>query len=632
MFLALRMGVLAETTQMATQPRSPSRALRAGRRALEGQRGIELLHDWQWEPDENRWFLTVRLTLENPLGHALPHLPAQTNWCVVVSDYPQRAPEFLPAKDGGITATFPHQTYNGEGRADVPWRKGNLCLDRPLRALGRSIGDDEPLDENSRLLWRSQRALAWLNAADRGELVLPGEPWELPDIRLLLAQECSFAFAENDASLALWQDAPRSGKVEIGLWNVRPNRFFVHTFLSALGEEVYKPRWGTQFRQLVEANGALPGVWLRLDRAPIVAPYAAPLNWSELREAATAQNLDLKELLYTGYPELRNGQRHLALIGFPIPRVIGGPMCQMHWQALQLPPLSRATKGFRPEKGATLYDRAHALRNEVKLDWIESANWDIEQLASRGRLGRPLTDHKVLLIGAGALGSAVAEMLVRAGVHGLTIADGDIFRAGNLVRHTLTLQNIDESKAVALAARLNQTSPQAEVRAVYGHIPRLSEPNIRYLQEATLVVDCTGDDALPEAMEAFDWKSPKQFVSCSLGWGGQRMWFFSSQGNSFDAISFSQLLTPWLLSERQQHAEEMAPEMVPREGIGCWHPVFPARIDDVWLLAAIAVKQLDKLALDPPLTSQLTVWEQTETGVCRVDTPPVQRSSVSTGL
>ncbi len=29
------------------------------------------------------------------------------------------------------------------------------------------------------------------------------------------------------------------------------------------------------------------------------------------------------------------------------------------------------------------------------------------------------------------------------------------------------------------------------------------------------------------------------------------------------------------------------------EGIGCWHPVFPARADEVWLMASAAVGLLN---------------------------------------
>ena len=607
---------------MANQTRSPGRELRAGRRDLEELDGVELLRDWEWSPAAERWFLTLRLTIQNPQGRASLYLPAQTNWCVVAKDYPRRAPEFYPAKEGGITATFPHQSYNGEGHTDVPWRSGNLCLHRPLSVLGRVVGDDEPYSADERLLWRCQRALAWLSAADRDELVLNGEPWELPDVRGLEAGGCSFAFAENQGSYALWQNAPWSGRVDLGLWKTRPDRFFAYSFQSALGEEIYKPNWGAQFRSIVEKVGIAHGVWFRLKSVPLVKPYGAPLNWRELEECVAAQELDLDELLFTGYPELRDGRKHLALIGYPIPRKVGEVPSRMHWQAVQLPVLTRKTKGFRPiPKSASLYDRAHTLRGKQSMDWVESANWDCEQLAGRGRLGAALSEHDVLLVGAGALGSAMAELLVRAGVQRLTIVDGDIFQVGNLVRHTLILDDLDIYKAPALAARLNGCSPQADVRWITGQIPDVSEQGLDLMREATLILDCTGDDELLKVMGEFSWQSEKLFVSCSLGWRGQRLWVFSSFGESFDSLKYFQELALWLQLEREEYGAEMAPETAPREGIGCWSPVFPARLDDIWIMAALAVKHLDDLALTPSLMPQLAVWEQSTAGVCRVELP-----------
>lgn len=31
----------------------------------------------------------------------------------------------------------------------------------------------------------------------------------------------------------------------------------------------------------------------------------------------------------------------------------------------------------------------------------------------------------------------------------------------------------------------------------------------------------------------------------------------------------------------------------PREGIGCYHPLFPARLDDIWTMAGLAIRELE---------------------------------------
>lgn len=82
--------------------------------------------------------------------------------------------------------------------------------------------------------------------------------------------------------------------------------------------------------------------------------------------------------------------------------------------------------------------------------------------AGQARLGAA----RVLLVGCGALGSVIAEQLVRAGVGHLTIADRDIVELSNLQRQVL----FDEDdarrglpKAVAAAERLRAINSSVEI-------------------------------------------------------------------------------------------------------------------------------------------------------------------------
>ena len=61
----------------------------------------------------------------------------------------------------------------------------------------------------------------------------------------------------------------------------------------------------------------------------------------------------------------------------------------------------------------------------------------------------------------------------------------------------------------------------------------------------------------------------------------------------------------------KEDVKEASREELPREGIGCWHPVFPARADDVWLLASAAVKHFERVVMAPPPQPQLVIYEQT---------------------
>ncbi|MDR6120929.1 molybdopterin/thiamine biosynthesis adenylyltransferase [Bacillus sp. SLBN-46] len=77
----------------------------------------------------------------------------------------------------------------------------------------------------------------------------------------------------------------------------------------------------------------------------------------------------------------------------------------------------------------------------------------------------------VLIIGAGALGSGSAEVLVRSGVGKLTIIDRDYVEASNLQRQQLyTEEDVAEKlpKAAAADKRLRAINSDVEIRAIIG--------------------------------------------------------------------------------------------------------------------------------------------------------------------
>ncbi len=85
---------------------------------------------------------------------------------------------------------------------------------------------------------------------------------------------------------------------------------------------------------------------------------------------------------------------------------------------------------------------------------------------------------------------------------------------------------------------------------------------------------------------------------------------FTAVGTRFPHAAFQKLIQPWLEKEiRENGGREL-----PREGIGCWHPVFPARVDDVWMMASLAVKDLDRSAVSASPGAVLRVYGQEHEG------------------
>ena len=126
------------------------------------------------------------------------------------------------------------------------------------------------------------------------------------------------------------------------------------------------------------------------------------------------------------------------------------------------------------------------------------------------------------------------------------------------------------------------------------------------VEKCDLIIDCTGNDEVLYHLSSLDWDDEVLFFSAWMSLGARRLFCFTAKGTRFSNEAFRRLMSPWLAKDFEEHAQEE----LPREGIGCWHPVFPARADDVWMMAAVAVKQLERIVSSPPAKPELVVFEQ----------------------
>jgi molybdopterin/thiamine biosynthesis adenylyltransferase len=280
---------------------------------------------------------------------------------------------------------------------------------------------------------------------------------------------------------------------------------------------------------------------------------------------------------------------------------------RLHWLAIELPHLASSRDqypGFRAnEKGYWMSDK-RKLEGKNPVRWARSECWDADEISERGKLPQEIQERQMLVLGAGALGSAIEELLTRAGVKSLTILDPETLVAGNLVRHTLTLLELHQSKSVNVAKRLNRASLNATIEGIQCSFPDIPEEFHRLVRSANVVLDCTGDNDVLSHLETYPWQAEKIFLSFSFGRFAKHLYGFFAQGTSFPRQQYVDAIYPWL--ERDQETDLTA---WPREGIGCWHNVFPARSDDVWLWASVALKQIEQWLLKPPPSPSLSVYE-----------------------
>lgn len=158
---------------------------------------------------------------------------------------------------------------------------------------------------------------------------------------------------------------------------------------------------------------------------------------------------------------------------------------------------------------------------------VFSRTWVVLPEDGGVRSGRTegVAGKSVAVIGAGSLGSKLAESLVRSGVRRLVIVDGDVFLPANLERHTLDWRDVGFLKAGALERRLKHIVPGLEVVVLPYNIDwqrsaKTQAAALDVIGSADVIVDATGSVPSSMFLGAVAAQSGKAFVSAAVFEGG----------------------------------------------------------------------------------------------------------------
>lgn len=588
------------------EPKQILDKLNQARRALDSLSQVEIIDEWKFDNVLNIWYLHLKIAIE----YKTTYFPQISQWYIVVdSNYPNGKIKVYPDVKNSITVTLYHQANNSKIERNGLWRKGALCLEVNTISTFQS----EPYSVDERLLYHVKRAINWLELAAKGQLVADNEPFELPEFTLSNALEMQFAFSEDIVTFMQWESTEcRYGIAELDVYKSKPFVYYVKQFKSLNGNIEHYTKWG-KYLSKTNISPPINAPWILLKQPPVINEWQVPETLGDLIDACNSQHIDVMNVLKNVVSKIRDGKRHLLLLGFPVPKTFGGEPEIVFWKALYLPVVSygkKTAKGFRTnQQGWWLRDKSEVLTRKTKLDWIISENWNQQEISQRGKMNDFLLRKKMLLVGAGCVGASVAEILVRSGVYNLTIIDSDIFEIGNLSRHVLNVGNIGELKELSLCSYLNSLNPHANVEVINDTLAIDEEfkTNIA-LDEYDIIIDCTGENSVLDIFQKADFRKSHIIASISVGLGAKHLYMTIMSGSTFYFNSFYNLISPYIQSERDLFDDYN----LPRNGIGCWHPTFPARSDDVWLAAATAVKAIENYIITKSEKTLSIVYEQRE--------------------
>ncbi|MDE7423670.1 MAG: ThiF family adenylyltransferase [Lachnospiraceae bacterium] len=580
--------------------------LNRARRVLDLLSKVEIIDDWQFDNELNVWYLHISIMIECET----PYFPQISQWYVVVdSEYPQGKVKVYPDVEKSITVTLYHQSNNSKIERNGLWRKGSLCLE--VNTVSNFQFEPHGIDE--RLLYHVERAICWLELSAKGKLVTENEPFEFPEFLTNSLLKMKFAFSEDIVSFMQWESVESQyGIAELDVYKDKPFVYYVKTFKSLNNNIQHYTDWGSFLSQTI-ISPPIIAPWILLKQIPVVNEWQAPGTFGELVLACKNQNIDIMSILKSVFGKIRDGKRHLLLVGFPIAKTFGGEPEIISWKALYLPIISygkKTAKGFRNNLiGWWMRDKLQIFNSNLKLDWVVSENWNQYEISQRGKMNDLLIRKRVLFIGAGCIGASIAEILVRAGVYNISIADLDIFEVGNLSRHTLTLNNIGELKEVSLCNYLNSLNPHARVEVINATLAKDNsfKTNID-LDKYDIIIDCTGENSVLNIFQSATFKKQHIIASISVGLGAKRLYIALMNSNTFNFNTFLSFISPYLKEERNLYDDYE----LPRNGIGCWHPTFPGRSDDIWLAATTSVKVIENYIISKSQKALSLIYEQKE--------------------
>jgi molybdopterin/thiamine biosynthesis adenylyltransferase len=513
------------------------------------------------------------------------NLPGTIELRVVIPHaFPFDTITFFPV--GDELQGFPHQETES----------GKLCLPSDTKA---------PFD-SSRLVQLVQWAHEWVQDAANGTLLKPGEPYELPDFRLEKGNPYNnlppVPFAESGTTFPTWE--PRigqSGTVQFAKCK-DAGAILALKFSADDGTMLSTPTFTPELTSKVHT---FLGSWILLPRITVVR-HRPPKSYEELFRLCGSLGVKIVRPLRRAWA-IGNRNEHfgLLLIGFPIPRVVGGPFSEVHWQPIAFPTQEKLKRSFHRKGKADegrLWNEETAggcFKPSKPILWAKSTNVDHSRQYARGEIPAPAKDLAIAIVGCGALGSFIAEALARSGVRRLLLIDRDIVEYGNLARHSLDGRHVGDTKATALAHRLASANPLTRITGHPGKVPpsdRPTDDTRRALEQADVLIDCSTDHGAFLWLSRFARSSHKRLASLFIDAHATLLTLALSGRHTSCNRAFERLKSAIAEGRTPVSAQEYFGEPPEGEivilGAGCWHPTFPAFNRHIWQVGCSAVDLL----------------------------------------
>lgn len=147
----------------------------------------------------------------------------------------------------------------------------------------------------------------------------------------------------------------------------------------------------------------------------------------------------------------------------------------------------------RGEASGVLALHLHVSGSDVEIRSCEAADTSVASRTLRAGPGAAaLADVRVAIVGCGAVGSFLADLLFRSGLRHLDLRDHETLRPGNVVRHLAGLEEVGLLKVEAVRRSLAKIDPDTATVEIDPSGVWTLEQAVAVLEDHDLVVDATG--------------------------------------------------------------------------------------------------------------------------------------------
>jgi hypothetical protein len=182
-----------------------------------------------------------------------------------------------------------------------------------------------------------------------------------------------------------------------------------------------------------------------------------------------------------------------------VPHPAGGPH---HLLCGRIPArTANALRRIAKKRGTAVNIDPATINADIPIEWCNMSD-ERQEATTRRDDSRPVNGFRgktIHIWGCGGLGSWIAEFIARAGATTITVCDPGTITGGLLVRQNYIEEDIGQTKADALAARLRAIRDDLTVTVAEGSVP---DDPASFLA-ADLILDATVSNSITTYLDAF---------------------------------------------------------------------------------------------------------------------------------